>query len=166
MNGSVAESAWSKTAPPTRATTRSGSLRATRGERLVALGLALGILAVLVTAALLSPSGSGMGTHRQLGLPTCGWVAAMGVPCPTCGMTTAFASAAHMQPGRSFIAQPMGALLALVAATGFWGALHVAVFGSRLGTLVGRALRPRLLWVIAGIWCASWVYKVLVVRGG
>lgn len=132
----------------------------------MALGLALGILAVLVTAALLSPSGSGMGTHRQLGLPTCGWVAAMGVPCPTCGMTTAFASAAHMQPGRSFIAQPMGALLALAAATGFWGALHVAVFGSRLGTLVGRTLRPRLLWVIAGIWCASWVYKVLVVRGG
>ena len=47
-------------------------------------------LAPLVIAAALSPSNAGHGTHRQLGLPACGWQTNMGLPCPTCGMTTSF----------------------------------------------------------------------------
>lgn len=138
--------------------------RATLNDRVLAALLGVGILAVLVTAASLRADPSGMGTHRQLGLPTCGWVASMGMPCPTCGMTTAFSSAATAQPLASFRAQPMGTLLAIIGAAGFWACAHIVVFGSRLGSLLVRALRPRVLWIVAAVWAASWVYKILVVQ--
>ena len=140
------------------------ALRATRGERIVAALVAAGILTVLIVAAGLRADPRGMGTHKQLGLPTCGWVAAAGVPCPTCGMTTAFAAVATGHPVVGVVAQPMGALLALAGAAGFWGALHVLIFSSRLGTVAVRALQPRILWCIGAAWAGSWMYKLIVVR--
>ncbi len=56
--------------------------------RLYAGGLALAAVVILVVAARLAPSDRHLGTHRQLGLPPCGFVAMTGFPCPTCGMTT------------------------------------------------------------------------------
>jgi hypothetical protein len=140
------------------------SARATRADRVLAAFIAAGILAVLTLAAGLRPDPSGMGTHQQLGLPPCGWIASMGMPCPTCGMTTAFADAATARPLASLAAQPMGTALAVGGAAAFWASLHVLIFGSRLGSVVVRGLRPRLLWVVAAIWAASWVYKILVVK--
>ncbi len=138
---------------------------ATRGERIVA-GLAAGVLlAVLVVASVLQPAEAGHGTHEQLGLPRCGWLAVTGKPCPTCGMTTAFAHAAHAQPLEALAVQPMGAMLALGTAVGFWGCLHVCVLGSRLGWVCGTLLRPRVLWVAAGLWSVSWVYKLATWTG-
>jgi TRAP-type C4-dicarboxylate transport system permease small subunit len=139
--------------------------RAARGERIVALGLALACLALLSLAAWLKPAGSGIGTHRQLGLPPCGWMIAANFPCPTCGMTTAFAAAANAQPLKSFASQPMGALLALLTAVIFWGSVHVAAFGSQLGHLAGRMLTTRLLWVTLALGLLAWAYKIAQVRG-
>jgi hypothetical protein len=130
------------------------------GERIgagVIAGLCLTLLAV---AAALSPDAAGHGTHEQLGLPPCGWLLATGYPCPTCGMTTAFAAAAEGDLLTSLVTQPVGALLAVATAATFWIALHVAVFGSRLGQLCGRLWRPRWLWIFAGAWAASWAYKI------
>lgn len=132
-----------------------------RTERILALLLAAGCLAVLVVAASLSPSKEGHGTHRQLGLPPCAWAAGLDTPCPTCGMTTAFAAAAGRRPLQAFLIQPMGAILAVGAATVFWGSAHVALFGSRLGVLGGRLVRPKALWIFAALTAAAWVYKIL-----
>lgn len=101
--------------------------------RIGAAACASAILAVLCIAAWLRPDSAGHGTHQQLGLFPCGWVMALNKPCPTCGMTTAFAHAADCRFGRSFLTQPMGMVLALGSATIFWGCVHVAVTGSRLG---------------------------------
>ncbi|MBY0263774.1 MAG: DUF2752 domain-containing protein, partial [Phycisphaerales bacterium] len=101
----------------------------------------------------------------QLGLPPCGWMVAANMPCPTCGMTTAFASAANAQPLAALTAQPMGALLALSTAVLFWGALHVAVLGSQLARIGVRILRPRVLWVVLALGLLAWGYKIAVVRG-
>jgi len=119
-------------------------------------------LAVLILAAALKPDPAGHGTHRRLGLPPCGWVVALGKPCPTCGMTTAFAHAAQGRPGHALWAQPAGALMALLTAAGFWSAVHVAVFGSRVGSLLAKTLRARILWPGLGVLVASWVYKMIV----
>lgn len=141
---------------------RSRAARATRGERIAAAVVAVGILAVLVTAASLTPSDRGLGTHKQLGLSECSWIVSMGKPCPTCGMTTAFAGAANLRPLESVRAQPFAAVGTLACAAVFWGAVHMAWFGSRLGHLAGRmVLRPRVLWPLGAAWAASWVYKVL-----
>lgn len=130
-------------------------------ERVMAALMAGCCLAVLVVAACLSPSPTGHGTHEQLGLSACGWVLAAGRPCPTCGMTTAFAAAAHGQWALSFRSQPFGMLLALAAAATFWGGLHVAVFGSRLGRMAARFLRPAVIWSVAALWAASWGYTLV-----
>ncbi|MBX3404119.1 MAG: DUF2752 domain-containing protein [Phycisphaeraceae bacterium] len=141
--------------------------RATIGERIAAAAVAAMILAVLVTAASLRPSPTGVGTHRQLGMSVCGWIATIDRPCPTCGMTTAFSCAANRRPLDSLRAQPFAAVAAVVAAAAFWGAAHVAVFGSCLGLLAGRlVLRPRVLWPVGVAWAASWVYKVVSYAGG
>ena len=143
-----------------------GPLRATAGTRAIAAILASLALTVLILGAVITPDPSGMGSHRQLGLPPCGWLLAPGYPCPTCGMTTAFAFATHLQPARALYAQPFGAALALATAIFFWGALHVAIFGSQLARVFERLLAPRIMWFAGAALLAAWAYKVWQVRAG
>jgi hypothetical protein len=128
--------------------------------RIGAALVALLMLALLGLAAFLKPAAQGHGTHQQLGLPPCGWVVAFGLPCPTCGMTTAFANAANASPWAAIKAQPAGALLALLVSAGFWASAHVAAFGSRVGPLLASTLRPRLLWPGLGLLIAAWLTKI------
>jgi hypothetical protein len=134
-------------------------------ERFIAALAGTVLLAMLVVGARLSPSRAGHGTHEQLGMPACGFLIATGRPCPTCGMTTAVSLAAHRQPVRALLTQPFGALVALGAGIGFWGCLHVAVFGSRLGRVAEPLLRPRIMWVGATLAGLSWVYTLTTWRG-
>lgn len=127
--------------------------------RVAAAFIAAGLLTVLLIAAWLRPAAEGHATHTQLGLPACGWATAMGRPCPTCGMTTSFAWAAHGGYVESVRAQPFAALLVVGAAAGFWAALHVALTGSRIGATIGGLVRPRVLWGLAGLALAAWAYK-------
>ena len=129
-------------------------------DRIVAAVVCAGMLAVLCIAASLHPDPAGHGTHEQLGLPPCAFLAAAGYPCPTCGMTTAFSHAAHLHLVTAFRTHPFGAALALGTAAAFWASLHVAVFGSRIGRVCGRLLRPVVLWTLAGVWLLSWVYML------
>jgi hypothetical protein len=87
-------------------------------DRLVLTAAGLAMLALLATAARLSPSPSGMGTHQQLGLPPCTVVGWFGIRCPSCGMTTAWS---HVVRGKLLAAVRVnagGALLAVLAAIG------------------------------------------------
>ena len=43
-------------------------------------------------AAAVDPDPRGFGTHQQFGFPPCSFVLLLGIPCPSCGSTTAFAS--------------------------------------------------------------------------
>jgi hypothetical protein len=121
--------------------------------------IAAGLLGVLGVAAWLTPAAAGHGTHAQLGMAPCPWAANFNVPCPTCGMTTAFAQAANGDLLASVRSQPMGALLSLAMAAGFWAAVHVAVTGSHLGSVCARLLRPGVIWAVAGAVAAAWAYK-------
>jgi hypothetical protein len=79
------------------------------------------LLGLLVTAARLTPSPRGMGTHQQLGLPPCTIVALYGIPCPSCGMTTAWAHLLRGHVVSAVRSNAGGALLAvLAAACGPW----------------------------------------------
>lgn len=80
-------------------------------------------------------------------------------------MTTAFAYAAEGSFTASMAAQPMGFMLAMGAATIFWGALHVAVFGSAVGQFAAHMVRPSTLWIFGGAAAAAWAYKIVTWPG-
>lgn len=84
-----------------------------------------GPLAVLITAATLSPSAAGHGTHTQLGLPPCGFLVYTGFPCPGCGLTTSFAHMIRLEVVGAFHANPFGILLFLCTAA----MVPLALFG-------------------------------------
>lgn len=141
------------------------SARADFKTRLVAGACAMGALSVLTIAAMLTPSARGHGTHEQLGMMPCTWAAVLDRPCPTCGMTTSFSHAANGSLMASFATQPFGAFLALLTASVFWGALHIAVTGSRVGRLYAPLLRPRQLAILGVLLAAAWGYKLLTWTG-
>lgn len=161
------DAAATESTPPTPPTVPTGEVaaRAPAADRIVGAFLAAVCLAVLLVASGLRPAPAGHGTHEQLGLMRCGFVIATGKPCPTCGMTTAFAHAANGDLLSSLRTQPFGALLAVLTACGFWVGGYVAITGSRVGGHVARLLSPRVFWVMAGLALLSWGYKVLTWTG-
>ncbi len=147
-------------ASPTRA-----PRRITPAARAWAAVGAAASLAVLSAAAVITPAPSGYNSHTQLGLDPCAWAALSGKPCPTCGMTTAFAHAANLDLLLSLQAQPMGAFLALVTATGFWLFLHAAVTGSRVLELIGSMLKWWVWTILIAGFLGAWFYKMAVWQG-
>jgi len=108
--------------------------------------VAAGIVPVmlLVTAACLQPSASGLGTHQQLGLPPCSMRVLVGIRCPSCGMTTSWSHMMRGQVLESFAANSGGALLAIAAAlAGPWSIMS-GLRGRWLGGVPNE-------WTFAGI---------------
>jgi hypothetical protein len=128
----------------------------------VVASLALGLLMV---AAFLEPAAEGVGTHRVFNLPECGWIVVMDLPCPTCGMTTAFAHAADGNLLASMLAQPLGGLLALSAAMAVVLGFYIALTGSRVGRVLTRLWGRRTGWLLAAVVLLSWGFKVLSYKG-
>lgn len=69
---------------------------------------------VLAVAAVLEPDPLGYGTHTQLGLPPCGFRSLTGMPCPGCGLTTAFAHAVRGDWPSALDANPLGVVLFII----------------------------------------------------
>ena len=127
--------------------------------------ITLGGGGVLGVAASLSPSSDGHGTHEQLGLPSCGWVSLFDLPCPTCGMTTAFAHAAEGELGASILAQPMGFVLAILTAAAVVVGAYTMLTGSRFAVRYAMLWRPTTMWYVIGLVLLAWAWKIAVFRG-
>jgi len=91
----------------------------------VLVGIALGLIGVFGLARWLNPyeedgTPRALGTHQQFGLPPCTfWEVTqkrfgVGVPCPSCGMTTSFALLMHGDLRNSLYVNYAGTALALV----------------------------------------------------
>ncbi len=132
-----------------------------RTKYLLSIGLATG---VLLTARALRPSPSGVGTHEQMGLPPCPFLHFTGFPCPSCGLTTSFAHAAHLQFFEALLAQPVGLLtflltLASIPFLAFLLARRVpweTVAQSRGAGYFWRAM--------IALYAVGWVYKIVAMR--
>lgn len=138
---------------------------AVRTRRFVAAVVAVACAVVLAVASWLTPSAAGHGTHEALSLPRCTWIAVVDLPCPTCGMTTAFAHAADGNLGASFLAQPMGFLLALATAMALLVSLYVVATGSRVARAFSRLLGKSTGWAIAALIVAAWGFKIISYKG-
>lgn len=136
---------------------------ARKNTRLVPAILLAVSLVLLGVSSWVDPDPSGVGTHTRLGLPPCGFLQLTGMPCATCGMTTAFALAAHGRLLEALVVQPAGALLALATAMTFLVSAYSLIAGASLaplGKMLGKSL---LLWIGALVLLGSWVYKILFV---
>jgi hypothetical protein len=118
---------------------------------------------VLITARLLVPDARGFGTHEQLGLPACAFLAWTGWPCPTCGLTTSFAHAAHGDLARAFSAHVLGpglfAVTVLLVPFGLWA----SVFDE--GALMARLHPARCLIVAILCLFGAWIARIVSVLG-
>jgi len=136
-----------------------------RRRRAAAFVVLLAAGSLLAVAWSLKPAAEGFGTHRALGLPECSWPPRFGVPCPSCGMTTAFALATKGSLVASFVAQPMGCLLALATGMAVVGSAWTLVSGRSLWPVYERLWTARGLWVVGIIGLLAWGYKTASMRG-
>lgn len=99
--------------------------RASSGQRMIAAVIVLAVAAFFGAFALAGRY------HFDIGRLTgyCGFKQAFGLPCPTCGMTTATLAFAQGKVLEAFYIQPACALLCCVIVTAALVALIVAVFG-------------------------------------
>ena len=107
--------------------------------------------ALLGVAAWLDPAPQGIGTHTQLGIAPCSWPALMGIPCPSCGMTTAFAHAADGHFLDALRIQPGGLVLAILTAAVGLATLTGALTGSRICSLLSESVGPKGWWSLGGL---------------
>jgi len=124
-----------------------------RGDRIEAAAVLLIAAGVLVTALLLTPSPQGFGTHEQLLVIPCAFRWITGLPCPLCGMTTAFTLMAR------------GDVLAALGAHVLGPPLYLATWLLGLNAVVElvRGRSPLSAW-LRSVQGARWV--LLVVAGG
>lgn len=124
--------------------------------RLLATLLLLVSAAVLALAAYLEPDPRGYGTADQLGNGPCGMLIMTGLPCPTCGMTTAFAHTVRGQWLRAFWVQPAGFVLALgtigLAGVSLWTLIRGRWPRIRLRLVTPHRLFVGLLVLLLGAW--------------
>ena len=136
-----------------------------RGARGWASAVAAGCIVVLTVAAWLDPDPGGLGTHRQLGLPQCSLVQTMGIPCPTCGMTTAFGHTVRGQWISAFQAQPAGWVLCLGTLLTAGLAVSVVATGKVWRLNWYRITPTRLTLAVAGLLLGGWAYKIITMIG-
>ena len=135
-----------------------------RTGRLKALLVSFIAFALLGIALYLQPASEGVGTHQQLGFPQCGWILAANIPCPTCGMTTAWSHTVRGELPSAFLAQPMGLLLAISTILVAVGAFFSALTGYSFNALLYRFAPSKVFIVIAVLTLASWGFKILIHR--
>lgn len=134
-------------------------------NRAIAAAVLTASAGVLGLAMWLSPASDGLGTHRQLGLPACGFYAGSGLPCATCGMTTAFSHAVRGQVWMSFMIQPAGAALAVLTACALIVSLWALISGMSLTPIAQWIWSPRFVIAMSGLVVLAWGYKAAALTG-
>ena len=124
---------------------------------------AAAVIVVMGMAASVAPDSRGHGTHEGLGMQPCGFRSVTRLPCPTCGMTTAFSEMAHFRLVDAFVHQPFGTVLFLLVLLSCAGWLYTAATGRRWPLWIGFFLRsPRFLYGMMALFLGSWGYTLLV----
>lgn len=121
-----------------------------------------GSVLLFAAASRLEPGPGGISNLEQFGLPPCGLLMISGWPCPTCGMTRAFAHAARGQLASAFHAQPAGLTLAIAAAVTAIAAGGTLVTGRTYRVNWFRLSPTGVGFGVVGVLLAGWVYKILV----
>ena len=132
-------------------------------SRMLSFALLLFTGTILSIALFLEPSTVGHGTHTQLGLNTCTFLAWTGIPCPMCGMTTTFALMVRGQWFSGVMTQPMGVVLFLMTAGTAVTSVIELVYPMRIwARLWSRMVQVegRIVLSFVSFFILAWVYKI------
>lgn len=132
-----------------------------RRSRCLAAVLGIGLLTALVLASRLTPDARGWGTHEQLGLPRCTLLAATGLRCPACGMTTSWAYVTHGQWANALKTHVAGTLLAPVAAVVSVAAIALAARGRTWSWRVNENVVVGVVVAATGLIVCEWIVRVM-----
>lgn len=131
-------------------------------DRGIAASVVVVASALALVLAAVDPDVRGHGTHERLGLDVCGWPLTYGIPCPTCGCTTAACHVVHGHLLRAFVVQPFGAAIAIV---GILLGAHALACLCRRRSFVDLLIRLPFWRVLGGallLLLLAWWYKYLV----
>ncbi len=135
----------------------------TRAILLVLAAVATGVFALAISIDPYLPDGTARReeTHRQLGLPPCTFKALTGMPCPSCGMTTAFALLIRGDLGNSLRANAAGTFLGVVTLLFIPWAVVSAWRGQLLYVRSVEAALTRLVVVFLVLMLVRWAIVLL-----
>ena len=136
--------------------------RVSGGGRLLAALIGGCCLSVLLVATQLTPRPDGLGTHRALGLPECGFLVRTGLPCPACGMTTSFAWFVRGNLAASLYVQPMGTALAVLCGLSVWAGFYIAITARPLHWLIFSAPPRQVALPLLVLALAAWAWKIFI----
>ena len=127
----------------------------------LAVTAAGGLLLVLLAISLwLSPSPSGLGTHRQLGLPPCTVLDWWGIRCPACGMTTSWSHVVRGRVVAALQANAGGALLAMIALVGGPWLTASGIRGRWIGRVPGEVTVIVAAVVVLATTLTQWIVRL------
>src|SRR5204863_6027891 len=109
-----------------------------------------------------TPNHSGIGTHEHLGLAPCQFLERTGLPCPSCGMTTSFCWFVRGNIAASLYVQPMGTMLAVLAAAGVWAGFYVAITAKSVHRMARQVQWMPLIMALMFLWVAAWGWKIWI----
>jgi len=140
---------------------------ATRNGRIIAVWILLIGLAICIFLALVARGN--INISRYMGV--CGMKVRYGLPCPTCGFTTAALAFFRGDCLEAFYIQPAGALLCLAVVIAVFLAFITAVFGVYFPFLKDLAGRVKLwqivlavIVILLGAWAVT-LSRALAQRG-
>lgn len=134
----------------------------TRSDQ-IQYGMVIALASVtLGLARYLRPSARGFGTHEQLGLPACTFLTWTGIPCPSCGLTTSFAYAAHGHWWDAFLAQPFGLLAFCLTALSIPLAIYLLYRRIAWEQFLHTRATNRIIYTLLVMYLLSWCYKIYV----
>ena len=131
-------------------------------DRVAAVLTAAAAVVCVVVLWRVDPDARGHGTHEQFGMDPCSWPVVYGIPCPTCGCTTAACQLVHGHVLRAFVTQPFGAVAAVVGVLLGAHALWCLLRRRSFVDLLVRVPFWRLVAGAVALLLLAWGYKYLV----
>jgi hypothetical protein len=135
-------------------------------ERIALIAMALGGALLLYLSWRMEPDPRGFGTHEQLGLAPCSFRTYAGIPCLSCGMTTAFSLMMRLRWIDAIVVQPAGAMI-FVSILAF---IPLALWASIRGRSLLHALDRLPLAFFAApypiVLLGAWAYTIYRSRDG